>query len=142
MEGQLKKDEQELMTRERRKKAKDAQRIRGIVHENDKRKGTVHAHDEMAKLMRHDEQELLRLWRGWHWDDNKDGWLDSELCAKERTHQHRRGGDRQRATREAQRTREVGREGEQDPRKARVVRLDTTAGGAETRAVRDRHRQS
>ena len=35
MEEQLKEDEQELMTRKRRKKAKDAQRIRGIVHEND-----------------------------------------------------------------------------------------------------------
>ena len=49
MEEQLKEDEQELMTRERRKKAKGEKRIRGIVHENDKRKGTVHAHDEMAE---------------------------------------------------------------------------------------------
>ena len=64
MEEQLKKDEQELMTRERRKKAKDAQKIRGSVHENDQRKGTIHAHDEMAKLMRHEEQELLSLWGG------------------------------------------------------------------------------
>ena len=70
--------------------------------------------------------------KGWHWDDNKDGWLDSELCAKERTHQDRMGGT----------YREVGREGQQDPRKARVVRLGTTAGGAETRAGRDRHGQS
>ena len=82
--------------------------------------------------MRHDEQELLSLWGGWHWDDNKGGWPDSELCAKERTHQNKMG---KRATREAQRTREVGREGVQDTRKASVVRLDTTAGGAETRAV-------
>ena len=64
MEEQLKKDEQELMTRERRKKAKDAQKIRGSVHENDQRKGTIHAHDEMAKLMRHEEQELVSLCGG------------------------------------------------------------------------------
>ena len=43
------------------KKAKDAKRTRGIAHENDKNKGTSHVHDEMGKLMRH-EQELLRLW--------------------------------------------------------------------------------
>ena len=34
--------------------------------------------------MRHDEQELLSVWDGWHWDDNKGGWLDPELCAKAR----------------------------------------------------------
>ena len=34
MEQQLKEDEQEVMTREWRKKAKDAKRIRGVVHEN------------------------------------------------------------------------------------------------------------
>ena len=34
--------------------------------------------------MHHDEQELLSLWEGWHWDDNKGGWFDSGLCAKAR----------------------------------------------------------
>ena len=34
--------------------------------------------------MHHDEQELLSMWEGWHWDDNKCGWLDPELCAKAR----------------------------------------------------------
>ena len=24
------------------------------------------------------------VWEGWHWDDNKGGWLDWELCAKAR----------------------------------------------------------
>ena len=24
------------------------------------------------------------MWEGWHWDDNKGGWLDPELCAKAR----------------------------------------------------------
>ena len=24
------------------------------------------------------------VWEGWHWDDNKGGWLDPELCAKAR----------------------------------------------------------
>ena len=36
----------------------------------------------MVKLMHHDDQELRSLWEGWHWDGNKDGWLDPELCAK------------------------------------------------------------
>ena len=31
-----------------------------------------------------DAKELLSLWEGWHWDDNKGGWLDPELCAKAR----------------------------------------------------------
>ena len=34
--------------------------------------------------MHHNEQELLGVWEGWHWDDNKGGWLDPELCAKAR----------------------------------------------------------
>ena len=37
-----------------------------------------------ADLMHHDEQELLSVWEGWHWDDNKGGWLDPELCAQTR----------------------------------------------------------
>ena len=39
---------------------------------------------EMEKLMHQDEQELLSAWEGWHWDDNKGGWLDPELCATAR----------------------------------------------------------
>ena len=31
---------------------------------------------EMEKLMHQDEQELLSVWEGWHWDDNKGGWID------------------------------------------------------------------
>ena len=34
--------------------------------------------------MHQDEQELFSAWEGWHWDDNKGGWLDPELCAKAR----------------------------------------------------------
>ena len=56
----------------------------GTVHENDKNKGTCHVQDETEKLMHHEEQELLSLWEGWHWDDDKGGWLDPELCAKAR----------------------------------------------------------
>ena len=26
----------------------------------------------------------MSAWEGWHWDDNKGGWLDPELCAKAR----------------------------------------------------------
>ena len=32
--------------------------------------------------MHHDEQELLSVWEGWLWDDNKGGWLDIDLCAR------------------------------------------------------------
>ena len=92
--------------REQKKKANDAKRTRGIVHESDKSKGTSHAEREMEKLMLHDEQELLSLWG----KDVNGGWLDPELCAKARreevehirevstrdgegTHQNRMGGD-------------------------------------------------
>ena len=34
--------------------------------------------------MHHDDQELLSVWEGWHWDDSKGGWLDPELCAQAR----------------------------------------------------------
>ena len=50
-----------MRTREQRKKAKNAKRIRGISHQNDRNKGASRAHDEMEQLMRHDEQELLSL---------------------------------------------------------------------------------
>ena len=52
----------------------------------------------------------------------------------ERVSQDRMGGDRQRT----QRAREVGREGLQDTRKARISSLDAAAGGAESRAVRNK----
>ena len=51
--------------RQQKKKVEDATRIRGIVRENDKNKGTSLVQDEMVKLMHHDEQELLSLWEGW-----------------------------------------------------------------------------
>ena len=70
-----------LKMREQRMKSRDAKRIRGIVHENDENKGASHEHDEMSKLMRHDELELLSRWHGWHWDDNTCGWLGPDLCA-------------------------------------------------------------
>ena len=38
-EEQSREDKQELKTREQKKRAKDAKRIRGIVHENGKNKG-------------------------------------------------------------------------------------------------------
>ena len=36
------------------------------------------------KLVHYDEQALLSVWQGWHWDDTEGGWLDLELCAKAR----------------------------------------------------------
>ena len=53
--------------REQKRKAEDAKMIRGIVHENNKNKGLSHVQNEMEELMRHDEQELLCVWEGWHW---------------------------------------------------------------------------
>ena len=47
-------------------------------------KDLSHVQSEMGKLMYHDEQELLSVWDGWHWDDNKGRWLDLELRAKAR----------------------------------------------------------
>ena len=44
-----------------------------------------------------------------------------------------------RGNREAQRAREVGREGIQDTRKASAVRVDAAAGGAESCVVGERH---
>ena len=64
--------------------AGDAKRIRAIVHENNKNKRMSHVQNGMESLMQHDEWELLSVWEGWHWDDNKGGWLDPELCAKTR----------------------------------------------------------
>ena len=84
MEELFREDEQELKTRDQKKRATDAKRIRGIVHENDKHQGTSHVQDKMYKLMHHDEQELLSLREGWRWDDIKGGWLELKLCAKGR----------------------------------------------------------
>ena len=77
-------DQQELDTREKKREVEDVQRIRRMVHENDKRKRPSHMQNESGRLVHHDEQELLSVWDGWHWDDNKGGWLDPELCAKAR----------------------------------------------------------
>ena len=46
------------------------------------------------------------------------------------------GGDLQGSAREAQHTREVGREGLQDPRETEIVCLDATFGGADKSAQR------
>ena len=67
----------ELEMWERRKRAEDASRICGITHEE----------AEMGNLMHQDEQELLSLWEGRHWDDSNGGWLDLEPCAKARREQ-------------------------------------------------------
>ena len=71
MEEQLKENQEELKTREQKKRATYAKRKRGIVHENDKNKGTSHVQNELGKHMHQDEQELLSAWEGWHWDDNE-----------------------------------------------------------------------
>ena len=55
-----------------------------MVHENDISKRLSRVQNEMGRLMHHDAQELLSVWEGWHWDDNKGGWLDPELCANVR----------------------------------------------------------
>ena len=47
--GAAEENQQELEKREQKKKAKDAKRIRGIVHQNDKSKGTSFVQDEMEE---------------------------------------------------------------------------------------------
>ena len=96
--------------REQRRKAEDAKRTRGIVHEKRQRtKDLSHVQNEVGKLMRPEG------------------------------HPSRQDGRRQGATRKAPCAREMGREGIQDARKARAVRVNATTGGAENRAVGDRH---
>ena len=84
IDEQLKKDKQELEMREQRKRAEDASMICSIINGNAENKGLSLMEAEMRKLMHQDEQELLSVREGWHWDDNKGGWLDPELCAKAR----------------------------------------------------------
>ena len=42
----------------------------------DKSKASRRVQDQMGRLMHHDEQKVLSLREGWHWDDNKGRWLD------------------------------------------------------------------
>ena len=127
-------------------------------------------HGEMEKLMHHDEQELLSLWEGCHWDDHNGGWLDPELCAKARREEvkhivvtrcargcperracvrrrrHFSRQDGRRLTRRQPgkpnvRAKLVAKEYKTHARPA-LVRLDAAAGGAESRAVGGCHRQT
>ena len=145
--------------RERRKKATDANRMCSIVLENAENKGLSLVQSEMGELMHQQEQVLV--WEGWHWDDNKGGWLDLELCAKARRQEVeciRRHKVYTNVPREV-RLREtgkapiktgwaetdkgqpgkpnvrVGREGIQHTCKTRVVRVDAAARGAESCAT-------
>ena len=76
--------EQWRETHEQKKKTEDAKKIRGRVHDNNKNKRLSRVQKRNGELTHHDEQELLSVWEGWHWDDNKGGWLDPELCARAR----------------------------------------------------------
>ena len=124
----------------------------GLFTKSDKSKGTSHVQDEVEKLMHQDEQELLSLWEGWHWFDDKGGWLDQELCAKARreeveyirrhkmyTRVHQKvclretgkapiktGAETDKGQPGKPDVREVGREGIQDTRKARDTRANAT----------------
>ena len=60
MEEKLKEDQQELETREQKRKVEYAKRIRRIVHENDKNKGLSHVQNEMGRLARREEVEYIR----------------------------------------------------------------------------------
>ena len=107
--------------------------------------------------MHHDEQELLSLWDGRQWDDNKGGWLDLELCAKARRdevecirrHNMYTGVPRetcQRETEKAPMKTRWSETGEGQPGKPnvrarwaakekKVVRVNAAAGGAQRTAV-------
>ena len=65
-------------------KTRSEDMICSIIHENAENKGLSLVEAQMEKLVHQDEQELLSAWEGWHWDENKGGWLDPELCAKAR----------------------------------------------------------
>ena len=75
MEEGLREDQEGLQTHEQKRRTEDAKRIRGRVHDNNKNKRLCRVQHDLGNLMHHDEQELLSLWEGWHWDDNKGGWL-------------------------------------------------------------------
>ena len=62
MEVQLREDQQELKTREHKKKAQTAKGYASLFMKTTPNKGTTHVQDEMWKLMHHDEQELLSVW--------------------------------------------------------------------------------
>ena len=162
IEEQLKKDKLELEMRERRKRAEDPNRKCGITHEHAENKGLSLVEAEMGKLTHQDEQELLSAWKGWHWDDNKGGGLDPELCAKARREEVeyiRRHKMHVRVPREVC-LRETGKAfiktgwaetdkaepgkpnvrarwvaKEYTTRQTRAVCVDTAVGGAENRAV-------
>ena len=82
IEEQLRKDKQELGMQERRKRAEDANRICSVIHDNAENRGLSLVQTEMGELMHRDEQELLSVWEGWHWDDNKG---DGEGAHQDRT---------------------------------------------------------
>ena len=69
---------------------------------------------------------------------------EKRACVKQEGHpsSHGVGEDRRGATREAQRVREAGREGVQDARTTRTVRVNTATRGAENCAVGNRHGQA
>ena len=136
--------------REQRKRAEDANRICSIVHENAENTGSSLVEAEMVKLMHQDEQELLSAWEGWHWDDNKGGWLDPELCAKARReekeyirrHKMYARGPREvcwrKPTKDSQGSLMCARDGlRRNTRHTPDHRagVDTAIGGAESRAV-------
>ena len=143
----------------------------GLFMKTTRTKDLSRVQSEMGKLMHHDEQELLSVWEGWHWDDNKGGWLDPELCAKARREEVeyiRRHKMYTRVSRETclretgrctaskqdgRRPDKVGNQGSPtyarggsprstSARKTRTVRVNTATRGAENCAVGDRHGQA
>ena len=85
MEAQFRDDQQDLKNEGTEEESRGAKRIRGIAHEDDRNKGSSHVQDEMRKLMHHDEQDLLSLWEGCHWDDIKKAGGLIQNCAPKRT---------------------------------------------------------
>ena len=81
---QLREDQQELRIREQKNKAKDARRIRGTVHENDKNKRTVTCKMKWRNSCITMSRNCSACGEGWHCDDKKGGWVDTGLCAKAR----------------------------------------------------------
>ena len=156
MEEQLREDQQELKTREHKKKAKGAKMIRWIGHKN---KGTSHVQDERGNsnttMSRHCS---VRGKGGIGMTPKVDGF--NLGCAPSQDVRSRRRTMYTRVAREACLLEtgkapiktgwaetdkgqpgkpKVGREGIQDAREARVLRVDAAAGGADSSVVGDRH---
>ena len=113
---------------EQNKKAKDAKRMRGMVHENDKDKGTIYAQDEVGNSCIAMSRHCSAFGKGGigttpKVDDLTRGCAPRPDVKKWSTFVATRCAYAQ----GSQRARAMGREGIQDTRRARMERVDAAA---------------